>query len=79
MFIFLKAIDTEQAKGRLNADEFMLDVIESLTSLFSRAIRAACSDLGTQVPKAAITPATNPKFGDYQCNNAMALVQVRYV
>ena len=42
-----------------------------LSSLFTAAIAAALpAAAGTP---AAVAPCNNPQFGDYQCNNAMAL------
>lgn len=41
-----------------------------LRRLFSRAIAAAFPDAPAEV---ALVPCANPKFGDYQCNNAMAI------
>eukprot|EP00892_Ulva_mutabilis_P000069 jgi/Ulvmu1/10062/UM006_0009.1 len=41
-----------------------------LRRLFSRAIAAAFPDAPADV---ALVPCANPKFGDYQCNNAMAI------
>ena len=54
----------------------MCDIIQSFTDLFSQAIRSAFPGLGADAPTAVMTVATNPKFGDYQCNSAMGLVQV---
>lgn len=41
-----------------------------LRRLFSGAISKAFPDASAEV---ALVPCANPKFGDYQCNNAMAI------
>ena len=49
-------------------------LVSSLKTLFSDAIKAALPvtvELG--LADAIVTRCTNEKFGDYQCNNAMAL------
>ena len=43
---------------------------DSISSLFTEAIRSAYPDLDVI---AVIATGTNPKFGDYQCNNAMSI------
>ena len=43
---------------------------------FAAAISAAYPDLGNA--PVAVTPSTNEKFGDYQCNSAMAINGVIY-
>ena len=43
--------------------------------LFSSALREAFSDLTD--PPAALTPSTKENFGDYQCNSAMNIAQVK--
>ncbi|PRW45481.1 arginine--tRNA chloroplastic mitochondrial-like isoform X2 isoform B [Chlorella sorokiniana] len=45
---------------------------QRLESAFQEGIDAAFPALAGQVP-AIVQPCNNPKFGDYQCNNAMAL------
>jgi arginyl-tRNA synthetase len=45
----------------------------ALVSLFNTAISAAFSADAVDGVKAAVAPCNQPKFGDYQCNNAMAL------
>jgi len=52
----------------------MKSLIGQLTGVFGAAIRAAFPDLGD--PAVAVTPSTNEKFGDYQCNSAMNLSQL---
>lgn len=57
----------------------MTDLVGLFTDLFTRAISAAFPELGSSTPKAVVSLATNPKFGDYQCNNALSLVAVSFV
>lgn len=45
-------------------------VRQQLTALFGSSIAAAFPDAGVA---AAVVKTNDPKFGDYQCNNAMAL------
>ena len=53
----------------------MMNINQRLQEVFGEAIRAACPDL--EDPPLAVTPNKQAKFGDYQCNSAMALAQVR--
>lgn len=78
--IYYQAVEEEESKTEPapnNSKDYMPDIISSLTSNFTRAIRAALPELPANACKAVLTVATNPKFGDYQCNSAMSLVQVR--
>jgi arginyl-tRNA synthetase len=52
----------------------MKSLQEMLNNIFAEAIAAAYPDL----PEApvVIMPSSNYKFGDYQCNSAMSMVQV---
>ena len=52
----------------------MLNINQRLQQVFEDAIRAACPQVAD--PPLAVTPGRDPKFGDYQCNSAMALGQV---
>ena len=71
-----QAIAVEEKKTSELRAGYMCDIIQSFTDLFSQAIRTAFPGLGADAPTAVMTVATNPKFGDYQCNSAMGLVQV---
>ena len=53
----------------------MVSIKDRLTQLFSSALREAFSDLTD--PPAALTPSTKENFGDYQCNSAMNIAQVK--
>jgi len=57
----------EEARGGCH----MPNILDQLESVFSKAISAAYQDL--ERPPVMITPSTQEKFGDYQCNSAMAL------
>ncbi|VUZ44461.1 unnamed protein product [Hymenolepis diminuta] len=51
-----------------------VSVLSALVSTFDLAIKKAFPE--TKSGPVAITPSTNPKFGDYQCNNALSLSKV---
>lgn len=53
----------------------MLNINQRLQEVFEQAIRAAYPDLDN--PPLALAPSQQARFGDYQCNSAMALSQVR--
>lgn len=70
------------AAERGNATSLSLDEIDSpisitdhLVQLFSAAIASAFPEVAGSSP-AVITPVSNPKFGDYQCNNSMQLAKI---
>jgi len=65
--VLKRAIDEEKAK----ASTKMSNLRESLTSVFDVAIRNAFPTL--ENPPVVLAVAQNPKFGDYQCNSALAL------
>ncbi|CAI4230493.1 unnamed protein product [Auanema sp. JU1783] len=54
----------------VNVEDFGSSILGLLTSLFKQGLTKAFPDI--QVPL-TLTEATNPTFGDYQCNSAMAL------
>lgn len=58
----------------VNSGPGMKSLQELLNNIFADAIAAAYPDL----PEApvVIMPSSNYKFGDYQCNSAMSMVQV---
>lgn len=53
----------------------MMNINERLQEIFGEAIRASCPELDN--PPLAVAPSQQAKFGDYQCNSAMAMAQVR--
>lgn len=52
----------------------MLNINQRLQQIFGEAISTAYPDL--ENPPLAVTPNQQAKFGDYQCNSAMAMAQV---
>ena len=52
----------------------MTNINQRLQEIFGEAIRASCPELDN--PPLAVTPNQQAKFGDYQCNSAMAMAQV---
>ncbi|KAM4037030.1 arginine--tRNA ligase, cytoplasmic isoform 4-T5 [Anomaloglossus baeobatrachus] len=52
----------------------MININVQLQEIFGRAIRASYPEL-INAPL-AVTPSQQPKFGDYQCNSAMAMTQM---
>ena len=66
----MQAIEEEQSKVKNR----MLNIKESLTSIFELAIGNAFP--GLKNAPVVLALAQNPKFGDYQCNSAMAISKV---
>lgn len=54
--------------------EYMLSVNSIIEQVFALAIHSAFPQLGSDAP-VMVVPSSNPKFGDYQCNSAMAISQ----
>ena len=52
----------------------MMNINQRLQEIFGDAIRASCPDLDN--PPLSVAPNQQAKFGDYQCNSAMALAQM---
>lgn len=59
---------------RMECTKTMMNINLRLQEIFGEAIHAACPEL--ESPPLAVTPSQQPKFGDYQCNSAMAMSQV---
>ncbi|XP_062867987.1 arginine--tRNA ligase, cytoplasmic [Trichomycterus rosablanca] len=55
----------------------MTNINQRLQDIFGHAICIAYPDL--ENPPLAVTPSQQPKFGDYQCNSAMAMSQMMKV
>ena len=53
----------------------MVSMLSAITSVFGKAIKSAFPAIADQVP-ASVSPASQEKFGDYQCNSAMTIAQV---
>lgn len=52
----------------------MTNINQRLQEVFGEAIRASCPELDD--PPLSVAPNQQAKFGDYQCNSAMAMAQV---
>ncbi|XP_053690008.1 probable arginine--tRNA ligase, cytoplasmic [Sabethes cyaneus] len=72
--ILNRAIATEQSKSANRQSGGPISILETLSELFTEAIANAFPQVCAEVPT-VITVSSSPKFGDYQCNNAMQLVQ----
>uniref|UniRef100_A0AAZ3R417 Arginine--tRNA ligase, cytoplasmic n=1 Tax=Oncorhynchus tshawytscha TaxID=74940 RepID=A0AAZ3R417_ONCTS len=59
---------------RSQCSKTMMNINQRLQEIFGEAIREAWPDL--ENPPLAVTPNQQAKFGDYQCNSAMAMAQV---
>lgn len=57
------------------SSQSMININQQLQRIFDVAIRASFPDM--ENPPLALAPNQQPKFGDYQCNSAMAMAQVR--
>ncbi|KAK1159156.1 arginine--tRNA ligase, cytoplasmic-like [Acipenser oxyrinchus oxyrinchus] len=68
--ILKKSLQEESSKCSKN----MININERLQETFGDAIRAAYPHL--ENPPLAVTPNQQPRFGDYQCNSAMAMAQM---
>lgn len=57
------------------SSQSMMNINQRLQQIFEVAIRTSFPDL--ENPPLALVPNQQAKFGDYQCNSAMAMAQVR--
>lgn len=62
-------------EDRTHCSKSMTNINQRLQEIFGEAIRASYPELDN--PPLAIAPNQQAKFGDYQCNSAMAMAQVR--
>lgn len=60
--------------GQVPDSKAMLNINQRLQQLFGGAIAASYPEL--EHPPLAVTPSQQAKFGDYQCNSAMAMAQM---
>lgn len=60
---------------RTRCGHAMVNINQRLQEVFGLAIRTSFPEL--ENPPLALAPNQQPKFGDYQCNSAMAMAQVR--
>lgn len=58
-------------------DKAMLNVNQRLQQIFGEAINTTYP--GLENPPLTVTPNQQAKFGDYQCNSAMAMAQVSFI
>lgn len=58
-------------------DNEMLNINQRLQQIFGEAINTAYP--GLENPPLTVTPNQQAKFGDYQCNSAMAMAQVSFI
>ncbi|XP_068133516.1 arginine--tRNA ligase, cytoplasmic [Hyperolius riggenbachi] len=70
MHVLCKSLEEEQNKSVKS----MININLHLQEIFGKSIRAAYPELAN-VPL-AVTPSQQPRFGDYQCNSAMAMTQM---
>uniref|UniRef100_A0A8C5Q9X7 Arginine--tRNA ligase, cytoplasmic n=1 Tax=Leptobrachium leishanense TaxID=445787 RepID=A0A8C5Q9X7_9ANUR len=68
--ILRKSLHEEKNKS----SKSMMNINAHLQEVFGVAIRSAYPDL--ENAPLAVTPNQQPKFGDYQCNSAMAITQI---
>uniref|UniRef100_A0A8C2DZ93 Arginine--tRNA ligase, cytoplasmic n=1 Tax=Cyprinus carpio TaxID=7962 RepID=A0A8C2DZ93_CYPCA len=64
----------EGKRKRSQNDNEMLNINQRLQQIFGEAINTAYP--GLENPPLTVTPNQQAKFGDYQCNSAMAMAQV---
>lgn len=68
--ILRKSLQAERNRPSKN----MININRCLQEVFGRAVKAAYPDL--ENPPLLVTPSQQAKFGDYQCNSAMAIGQM---
>uniref|UniRef100_A0A8C7ID16 Arginine--tRNA ligase, cytoplasmic n=1 Tax=Oncorhynchus kisutch TaxID=8019 RepID=A0A8C7ID16_ONCKI len=70
----LNVLKRSLQEERSQCSKTMMNINQRLQEIFGEAIREACPDL--ENPPLAVTPNQQAKFGDYQCNSAMAMAQM---
>ncbi|XP_030010654.1 arginine--tRNA ligase, cytoplasmic [Sphaeramia orbicularis] len=70
----LNILKKSMQEERTLCSKSMLNINQRLQEVFGEAIRASCPELDN--PPLAVTPNQQAKFGDYQCNSAMAMAQM---
>ena len=73
LHFYLQNIEEEKSK-QVKDDNCMVDVVEAVKEIFSNSIQAAYPNIPD--PMVAVTTSQQQRFGDYQCNSAMAISQV---
>ncbi|KAF7282436.1 hypothetical protein GWI33_002666 [Rhynchophorus ferrugineus] len=71
--ILNKAIMAEASKVKTEGS--LESIMNVLINLFTSAIKSACPEINDP-PVVVALSGNNPKFGDYQCNSAMALANL---
>lgn len=71
--LFPQSLQEEMSQN----DKAMLNVNQRLQQIFGQAINTTYSCL--ENPPLTVTPNQQAKFGDYQCNSAMAMAQVSLI
>lgn len=74
MLRLLLCLQSLQAESPCSSQS-MININQQLQRIFDVAIRASFPDM--ENPPVALAPNQQAKFGDYQCNSAMAMAQVR--
>ncbi|XP_038056656.1 arginine--tRNA ligase, cytoplasmic-like [Patiria miniata] len=71
----LRSIEEEEKQSTriTGTDTVMTDISQQLQGIFAFAIMSAFPDLAN--PTMAVEASKNDRFGDYQCNSAMAIAQ----
>lgn len=74
IFQYVDSLREKESKKNINEDNSskMLSIQEELEKLFLNAITDAFPDV-SDPPVVISVSGKDPKFGDYQCNSAMAL------
>ncbi|XP_029304171.1 arginine--tRNA ligase, cytoplasmic [Cottoperca gobio] len=65
---------TMQEERATHCGNSMTNINQQLQEIFCEAIRASCPELDD--PPVSVAPNQQAKFGDYQCNSAMAMAQM---
>lgn len=73
--LLLDACPQALQEERTRCGHAMVNINQRLQEVFGLAIRTSFPEL--ENPPLALAPNQQPKFGDYQCNSAMAMSQVR--
>ncbi|KAJ7997060.1 hypothetical protein DPEC_G00225000 [Dallia pectoralis] len=70
----LNVLKRSLQEERSQCSKTMMNINQRLQEIFGEAMRSAYPDL--EDPPLAVTPNQQAKFGDYQCNSAMAMAQI---
>ncbi|XP_072230632.1 arginine--tRNA ligase, cytoplasmic isoform X2 [Leuresthes tenuis] len=70
----LNVLKRSLQEDKTHCSKAMININQRLQEIFGEAIRSSCPELDN--PPLAVTPNQQAKFGDYQCNSAMAMAQM---